>query len=307
MVEDVPQPCYDNVDVTLVYPKELRGRLRPRGLYANRDGALQVYDWLLQFIETHAVPDKPVLLYAKRDFLDKLGSEEKKDANGDPIVVGGRPVHFVHFGTGRGFNEWRECETYIRLADFYMSREDAVATTGSVLNRLFTYGDLNALSSGQTKDPAVESLVRLRLLSASVQDAARSALRCLDANGRPAVPVKVFLVDPDPAVVQMLKSLWPGIRDPQIIGDPRPKASNRGNGLRALKAALAFLDERERDGKTWGTKEFQEATGTIRTNVPPLLRHRLIKDRLETHWERQCSPGKPWRYVSKDAQGVSLM
>jgi hypothetical protein len=264
MVEGVPTPCNDNLEMTLVYPKDLRGQLKPRGLYVNRDGVMKVYRYLIGFVDAFAPPRKDVLIYAKKDFLDKLSAEEKAI---DPETIGRRKLHFVHFGTGRGFNEWRDCETYIRLADFYMGREDAVAHTGSVLNRVFTDEDLTVLSSGRGKDPAVESLGKLRLLSAAVQDAARSALRNLDENGRPRKPVKVFLIEPDQAVVNTLRILWPGLKDPKVIGDPRWRPEGNGKGLRAVKAALAFLDHREKTGKPWTSEDFARATKTRTTSA----------------------------------------
>jgi hypothetical protein len=296
-VEGVPKPTYDNCEVTFVYPDYLVGRLKPTELYRNRDGALDAYVFVTEFLRQRVPQGEEALIYAKKDLLDMLERDEKEHPKG----FEDRTLHWVHFGTGRGFNEWRNARTYLRLGDYYMAKDAAVAHAGSVLNKTFTYKDLATMSNPRVKSTAADALIRLRLMGAAVQDAARTGLRVLDGDGRPVKPVRLFLVDPDPAVVEAIEAgtMFPGIQRKLDIGDRTYKRPKAGDGFKAIKEVHAFLDAREKDGKEWTSKDLETVTGIHRVNVGRTLKAKGVVERL-SRWKRVAESGKPWRMQPAD-------
>jgi hypothetical protein len=55
--------------------------------------------------------------------------------------------------------------------------------------------------------------------------------------------------------------MFPGVRRKPDIGDRAQKARTWGDGAKAIKAAHAFLDAREADGKPWTSKESPGGAG----------------------------------------------
>jgi hypothetical protein len=55
--------------------------------------------------------------------------------------------------------------------------------------------------------------------------------------------------------------MFPGVRRKPDIGDRAQKAKTWGDGAKAIKAARAFLDAREADGKPWTSKESPGGAG----------------------------------------------
>ena len=217
MVEDVPAPSYPNLEITMVHPPELVGQLKPSGLYKNRSGVEKVYDYVLQFILRNTHEDAKVLVYAKKDFLDKLSDVERSP------TLGHRTIQFAHFGSGRGFNTWKDCDVYIRLSDAWPNKESMVAKLGSLQNRVFTEVDFARFSAPKVSHPALKRLCDLTILAHARQDLARTRVRQLDDQGRPRQPVKAFLIDPAEVVEQNLQLLWPGSPKPQLIGSPKTR------------------------------------------------------------------------------------
>src|SRR5262249_23138131 len=95
VVEGVPQPVYDNLQIHLMHLEPtLRRALLPTNL--NRSTAKKVYNIVLDLIRQHTGPGAKVLVYAKRDWLRQLDDE----AGEKDTTIDGRTVAWVHFGSG---------------------------------------------------------------------------------------------------------------------------------------------------------------------------------------------------------------
>ena len=70
--------------------------------------------------------------------------------------------------------------------------------------------------------------------------------------------------------------MFPGVRRKPDIGDRAQKAKTWGDGAKAIKAAHAFLDAREADGKPWTSKESPGGAGIHQANMNRTLKQRGI-------------------------------
>jgi hypothetical protein len=285
--------------INLVYPpEELQGQLRPNGLYKNRTGAKKVYAYVMDLLSQHAHRDSHILVYAKKDFVDKLSDEERQRANS----YGGM-IHFTHFGTGRGFNTWKDCDVYVRLSDAWPNREAMVAKLGVVLNKVFTEEDLKRFSTSTVAHPEFDTLYKLHLLTHARQDLARTRIRQLDRKGRPKQAVDAYLIDPAPIVRQSLQQLWPGSPGPTIIGKPKVKAKALNGDSRA--ARLVKLLEHPNGLRELTPTLICEKTGLRSKDLAETMRVVAVKKALE-QWRRVPVTGQRGQSWKLEYSGDSV-
>jgi len=253
--EIVPGPTPNYRDSRLhavVPPKQFQGRMRPGGIYRNRKAALEYMAWFRSFLLSVTVAGDAVLVYAKKDLL-KLEAHILDGEDGSPtkLDIEGRAVHFVHFGRGRGSNDWKDCNVYFRLGDFHLPKAVHLARAGSRSGRVYLPEELLKLNAAASKYPDYLLALESHLLVTTKQDTARVRIRNFDDTGL-AEGARLYFVDCDNRLLQRRQQdMFPGSPPLQFIVtdgtakvvDPSaPRAPRRGDKQAALRALLATTD-----------------------------------------------------------------
>jgi hypothetical protein len=221
---EAERPNYAALNLFAVEPpKEFRGQMKPTGILKDAYRARSYLRWLFEFIEPNTSPGEQVLLYGKKALLsfglhttDEFNDSGTEDRN--VTTYKGRTLHWVNMGRGRGLNRWKDCTVYIRLGDFHMRKDVAVATVGSITGHQFTDGELRSLSGSSSRNEQVSHVMETHLAVTNKQDAARTIIRNLGDDGA-CPPARAYMLDCVlPVLVKYHASMFPGAAPYELLG-----------------------------------------------------------------------------------------
>jgi hypothetical protein len=277
-----PTPDYSAVQITYVQlPKEFEGRLKPDGIYRNRDTAADFMAWLNTWMLENTEAGDNVLCYGKQRLVEMKLFREWAGAGkvgANAITIHGRNIHFVNFGRGRGSNQWRDCNVYVQLGDFHGRKNSLITKTGSWRGKVWSDPELKALSSGRANHPDYLITSEAQLNVTSKQCAARIRIRNLDEHGK-SPAAKLYFVGTELKVMQKQMSvLFPNNSGVKFQGHTPPAnwsetdcTEKRGGKTAALRDLLATCDDTVVD-----SQRIFELTGIAANNIDEALVSREV-------------------------------
>jgi hypothetical protein len=255
LTEDLPRPDYSAAELHHVFPPDdLRDLLRKKtsarpGIYGDYNLAVEWFRWFMgTFIEEHTQPDEEILVYCKMQLLDdyKLPLLFDESGGGDfrRIEYRGRVIHFEWWGRGYGSNRWKEATVYVQLGSYELPRAVYVTKAASITGAKLEDADLRAMSAkvpGGLLKSARESWLACR----AKQDAARTALRRLDDDGR-CPPVRLYFVEAnrDKLLDRKRKAMFPGAKPYRHVSYRTEPSQPTDTGPDRVLRHLATTEER---------------------------------------------------------------
>ena len=219
---DAPRVDYSELSLSYVRPPEQwANKLNNNGLLRTKSEARPYIQWLHEkFIPEHTSPGENILVYTKKRVLEMgLHREFDEDVKGhfSHTEFQGRRIHWCNFAAGRGTNRFRECTVYIRLGDYYPPKAPLVSKAASLEGQDLSEDDYRRLGSGRTTHPLYETALKCHLMTYQKQEAARSAIRKIDKEGR-ASKTRLYMIDGDLEYLREFReAMFPGATDYQVI------------------------------------------------------------------------------------------
>jgi hypothetical protein len=270
--QEVPHARYDNLKIVHV-PAHTNKNLSTylKAAKNRRD----YVDWLIATIKQHMEPGQRGLIVVKKALIDNenvptwpIGDPRHSDRKLFTEEWGwdleGRKLCVIHWGTGIGDNAWKDADVVLLCDDFYLPKRTVIATAQGLRNHKSTEGALGAMSSHNTKAPAVDILQDGHILRCLKQMALRGQGRCYDERGI-CGHQKLIYSGNLKKLLANAQVLFPGARITQV----RP-VDTKLTQAQALLALLGRPNLPTRLTTNWISRELQVPWRDVSKHIMPL-------------------------------------
>lgn len=307
-----PPPNYEQLEVNFhELPKLFKGRMSDQGLYANALTAAEVMNYFLEWVKLYTDAGDEILVYGKKRLLSfkswmQWPGAEVLKANA--VRIEGRKLHFVNFGRGRGSNDWRDCNVYVQIHDYYQAKGPTAARVGSLTSRAIGERELASMSGSRTSHEQFNALQDSHIRVHAKQNSSRTRMRNLDRDGKAPKTKLHFMGSAFKALADGFAVLYPKAPMPKwhaAIGEalrnvkatPKaqkaPKAaggSSHGVKTETLRKLLMESTETILDGKV-----IEGLTGILSDRINAALASHSISPIVKTRaWTKTTRKAVGW-------------
>jgi hypothetical protein len=282
---NVPQASYANLQIVHI-PQLTTARL---GTWFKEASNQRAYvDWICATIREHVPVGAKALVICHKDLF--LAERVPNWNQGDPRFkqkhiftkewgweLDGRHLCCSWYGSGIGFNTWREASVVLLFGEFHQPRQVYVGTTQGYRNQKADEGDLAAMKSLTSKAKGVDAIAEGNLLRWLLQLGLRGSARLYDDKGRCSAQKLVVSCN----LQRLLK------HSPQLFPGAKITVTGKSNGNTQTVKVLEVLGKSQ--ASVLSTKEINTLIGKPWRQIA----HHVLKPEFYA-----TITAMGWRYVS---------
>ena len=218
---NVPRGDYSNLEI-VQHASHTKERLSGYLKLAKNQHAY--VDWMLDIIKQNMAAGQKALVVCKKKLFDEArvpNWPERDPRFGRPEIyakdfgwnVDGRHLCATHWGSGVGFNDWREADVVFLFDEYFLPRRIAIARAQGLQGLTASEGDLGSMRAINKTASAVVDILEGHTLSWLKQMALRGKSRTFDERGR-CGRQKLVVAGDQHRLLSNLKILFPGAKAP---------------------------------------------------------------------------------------------
>ena len=208
-------PPADYSDVKLHYielPKDYSGQTAWKQENVRKVAKMRPFmEWFHKRVIENTEAGEEVLVYAPLVLLD-TDLHHSMDWQG-------RIMHWQHFGSGRGTNQYKDCSVYFQIRAFYKPKAAIVAQSLSRSGETPDGKRFRNLSSGKTRDPVYVTVRDTLIACDTKQNAARTCIRHLDDAGKARGARLYFVSDNLTQIEKYQQQMFPNSPRVELLSD----------------------------------------------------------------------------------------
>jgi hypothetical protein len=242
----MPQPSYHRLEIVRCDP-HTKKRLTPYLKLAKNQRAY--VRWMVDIIKQNMAPGQKGLVVCRKQLFDD--ERVPNWPEGDPRFnapesfskefaweIDGRLLCATHWGSGVGFNDWRDADVVFLFDEFILPKGVAAATAQGLQRLKASQGELGRMKAINSKAPAVNAIWEGHTLRWLKQMALRGKAREFDEKGV-CGKQKLVVTGDRHRLLSNLHLLFPGAKAPSLSNH------EQANDDTNYQKLLTFLSQRE--------------------------------------------------------------